>query len=101
MKDENSVLLVDFHNILNRWKNYFSQLLKVHNVSDVRQIEVIRLNPVVLKLKLLLQAHISYAKVCVGDSHMSTNSTLLRNYVTMQRMTQLCSNRHMSVAMQW
>jgi hypothetical protein len=27
-------------NILNRWKNYFSQLLNVHNVSYVRQIEV-------------------------------------------------------------
>jgi hypothetical protein len=27
-------------NILNRWKNYFSQLLNVHSVSDVRQIEV-------------------------------------------------------------
>jgi hypothetical protein len=32
--------LVDSQNILNRWKNYFSQLLNVHNVSDVRQIEV-------------------------------------------------------------
>jgi hypothetical protein len=56
VKDENGVLLVDFHNILNSRKNYVSQLLKVHNVSDVRQIEVIWLNPVVLKLKLLLQS---------------------------------------------
>jgi hypothetical protein len=24
---------------LNRWKNYFSQLLNVHGISDVRQIE--------------------------------------------------------------
>jgi hypothetical protein len=40
MKDENGDLLVDSHNILNRWKNYFSQLLNVHNVSDVRQIQV-------------------------------------------------------------
>jgi hypothetical protein len=38
VRDENGVLLVDSHNILNRWKNYFSQLLNVHNVSDVRQI---------------------------------------------------------------
>jgi hypothetical protein len=36
VKDENGVLLADSHNILNRWKNYFSQLLNVHNVSDVR-----------------------------------------------------------------
>jgi hypothetical protein len=36
----NGNLLADFHNILNRWKNCFSQLLSVHNVSDVRKIEV-------------------------------------------------------------
>jgi hypothetical protein len=40
VKDENGDLLADSHSILNRWKNYFSQLLNVHNISDVRQIEV-------------------------------------------------------------
>jgi hypothetical protein len=40
VKDENGGLLADSRNILNRWKNYFSQLLNVHNVSDVGQIEV-------------------------------------------------------------
>jgi hypothetical protein len=30
--------------MLNRWKNYYYELLNVHNVSDVRQIEYIRLN---------------------------------------------------------
>jgi hypothetical protein len=34
VKDENGDLLADSHNISNRWKNYFSQLLNVH-VSDV------------------------------------------------------------------
>jgi hypothetical protein len=34
-EDENGDLLADSHSILNRWKNYFSQLLNVHNVSDV------------------------------------------------------------------
>jgi hypothetical protein len=28
VKDENGNLLADFHNTFNRWKNYFSQLLK-------------------------------------------------------------------------
>jgi hypothetical protein len=37
MKDENCDLLADSHNILNRWKNYFSQLLNVHRISHVRQ----------------------------------------------------------------
>jgi hypothetical protein len=35
VKDEKGDLLVDSHNILNSWKNYFSLLLNVHNVSDV------------------------------------------------------------------
>jgi hypothetical protein len=29
-------MLADSHNNLNRWKNYFSHLLTVHRVSDVR-----------------------------------------------------------------
>jgi hypothetical protein len=40
VKDENGDLLADFHNILNRWKNYFSQLLNVHNVSDVIEVHM-------------------------------------------------------------
>jgi hypothetical protein len=47
MKDENGNLLADSHNILNRWKNDFSQLLNAHNVSDVRQIEVHMAEPLV------------------------------------------------------
>jgi hypothetical protein len=47
VKDENGDLLADSHNILNRWKKHFSQLLNVHNVSDVRQIEVYTAEPLV------------------------------------------------------
>jgi hypothetical protein len=37
VKDESGGLLADSHNILNRWKNYFWQLLNVHGVNDVRK----------------------------------------------------------------
>jgi hypothetical protein len=47
VKDENGDLLADSYNILNRWKNFFSQLLNVHNVSDVRQIGVHMAEPLV------------------------------------------------------
>jgi hypothetical protein len=47
VKDDNGDLLSDSHNILNKWKNFFSQLLNVHNVSDIRQIEVHRAEPLV------------------------------------------------------
>jgi hypothetical protein len=39
-KYENSDLLVDSHNILNRWKNYLCQLLNAHGVNDGRQTEM-------------------------------------------------------------
>jgi hypothetical protein len=47
VKDENGDLLSDSRNILNRQKNYFSQLLNMHSVSDVRQIEVHMAEPLV------------------------------------------------------
>jgi hypothetical protein len=40
-------LLVDSHNILNRWKRYFPQLLNLHSVCDVRQIEIHIIQPLV------------------------------------------------------
>jgi hypothetical protein len=40
VKDENGDLLADSHSILNRWKNYFSQLLNLLRVSNVMQIEI-------------------------------------------------------------
>jgi hypothetical protein len=45
-KHENGDLLAD-SDILNRWKNYFSQLLNVHRVSDVRQMEIHIVEPLV------------------------------------------------------
>jgi hypothetical protein len=47
VKDENSDLLANSHNILNKLKYYFSQLLNMHNVSDVRQIKVPTTEPLV------------------------------------------------------
>jgi hypothetical protein len=45
VKDENSDLQTDFHNIINRWKSYFSQLLNVYNASDVWQFEIFTAEP--------------------------------------------------------
>jgi hypothetical protein len=47
LKDERSNLLVDPHKILNRWKNYFSQLLNVHRAGDVRHTEMHTAEPFV------------------------------------------------------
>jgi hypothetical protein len=40
IKDAKGDLVADSHSILARWRNYFSQLLNVHGVSDVKQAEI-------------------------------------------------------------
>jgi hypothetical protein len=40
VKEENDDLLSDSRSILNRWKNYFCQLLNVHGINDVRQTKI-------------------------------------------------------------
>jgi hypothetical protein len=62
VKDENGGLLADSYNTLHRWKNYFSLLLNVHNVSDVRQIEVHTAEPLVPSLSHL-DTEIAIAKL--------------------------------------
>jgi hypothetical protein len=49
VKEKNSDLLADSHSILNRWKNYFCQLLNVLGVNDVRQTEIHTAEPLVLE----------------------------------------------------
>jgi len=37
VKNEKGDVVADSHSIMARWRNYFSQLLNVHGVNDVRQ----------------------------------------------------------------
>jgi len=41
------VTWLDSHSNLTRWRNYFSQLLNVYGVNDVRQTEIHTAEPVV------------------------------------------------------
>jgi hypothetical protein len=40
-------LVADSNSILARWRNYFSQILNVHGVNDVRQTEIHTAEPLV------------------------------------------------------
>jgi hypothetical protein len=40
VKDEKGDMIADSQSIMARWRNYFSQLLNVHGVNDVRQAEI-------------------------------------------------------------
>jgi hypothetical protein len=46
VKDENGNLLADPQNVLNRWKNFFNQVLNVHGVH-VRQMDIHTAEPLV------------------------------------------------------
>jgi len=48
VKDEKGDLVKDIHSILARWRNNFSQLLKVRGVNDVRQAEIHTAEPLML-----------------------------------------------------
>jgi hypothetical protein len=47
IKDENGNLLADPQNVLNRWKNFFNQVLNVPAVHDVRQMDLHTAEPLV------------------------------------------------------
>jgi hypothetical protein len=69
LKAVNGEVLADSHNILNRWKIYLSQLLNVHNVSDVRQIVVHTAEPLVpgpscLEVKIAIAKLKKYKSLC-------------------------------------
>ena len=40
VKDKIGDLVADSHSFMARWRKYFSQLLNVHEVNDVRQAEI-------------------------------------------------------------
>ena len=47
VKNQNEELLADSNSILNRWKDYFSQLLNVHKDNDVGEIEIQTAGPLI------------------------------------------------------
>jgi hypothetical protein len=68
------IYLWDSDNIWNRKKNYFSQLLNLHNVSDVRQIEVHMAEPLVpgpshLEVEIATAKLKKYKSVCNPQTH--------------------------------
>jgi hypothetical protein len=47
IKDENGNLLADPKSVLNRWEHFFNQVLNVHGIHDVRQMDVHTAKPLV------------------------------------------------------
>ena len=54
VNDEKVDFVADFHSIMARWRNYFSKILNVHGISDVRQAEIHTAVPLVPKSSVLV-----------------------------------------------
>jgi hypothetical protein len=56
------VICSQIHGVLNRWKHFFNQVLNIHGVHDVRQMDIPMAEPLVpeppalSKWKLLLES---------------------------------------------
>jgi hypothetical protein len=97
LRDEKSDLLAYSHNILNRWKNYYSHLLNVHNVRDVRQTEVHTAEPLVPSLSRL-EAEIAIAKL---KKHISPGSDEIPTELTQAGGEILLSAIHKLINSDW
>jgi hypothetical protein len=53
VKDGNGNLLADPQSVLNRWKNFFNEVLNVHGVHDVRQMDIHTAEPLVAEPSLV------------------------------------------------
>jgi hypothetical protein len=60
--DENGTLLSDIHNILNTWKDCFSELLNMRSASYVGQIQIHAAEPLVPGPSLL-EVAVAFAKL--------------------------------------
>jgi hypothetical protein len=49
IKDENGTLLADSQSVLNRWKNFFVQVLTVHGDNNVRHMDIHMADPLMLE----------------------------------------------------
>jgi hypothetical protein len=61
IKHQNVNPLAKSQNVLNRWKDFFNQVLNIHGVYDVRQMDIHTTEPLVpgpslVDLKLLLES---------------------------------------------
>jgi hypothetical protein len=69
IKDENGSLLTYPQSVLNRWKNFFNQVLNVHGVHDVRQMdihmaELLVPEPSLVKMETAIQKLKMYKSPC-------------------------------------
>jgi hypothetical protein len=97
IKDENGNLIADPQNILNRWKNFFNQVLNVHGVHNVRQKDVETAEPLVPE-RSLVEMEIAIGKL---KSYKSPSTYQIPAELIKAGGETLCSEMHKLIRSIW
>jgi hypothetical protein len=97
INDENCNLLADPQSILNKWKNFFNQMLNVHGVYDVRQKDIQTAEPLVPEPSLV-EVEIAIGKL---KSYKSPGTDQIPAELIKAEGETLCSKIHRLISSIW
>ena len=89
--------MADPHSIMARWRNYFSQLLNVHEDNDVRQTEIHTVEPLVPEPSAL-QVELAIGKL---KNHKSPGIDQIPTELIKERGRTICCAIHKLVNSIW
>jgi hypothetical protein len=97
IKDENGNLLADPRNVLNRWKNFFNQVLNVHAVYDIRQMDIHTAEPLIPE-PVFVEVEIAIGKL---KSYKSPGTDQIPAELIKTGGETLCSEIHRLICSMW
>jgi hypothetical protein len=97
IKDVNGNLLADPQSVLNKWKNFFNQVLNVHGVLDVRQKDIHMAEPLVPEPSLV-EVEIAIGKL---KSYKSPGTDQILAELIEAGGEKLCSETHKFICSIW
>jgi hypothetical protein len=96
-KDENGNLLADPQNVSNRWNNFFSQVLNIHGVHNVRQMDIHTTEPLVPEPSLV-EVEIAIGKL---KSYKYPGTNQIMTELIKAGCETLCSEIHKLICSIW
>jgi hypothetical protein len=97
VKDGNGNLLADQQSVLNRWTNFFNQMLNVHGLHNVRQEDIQKAEPLVPEPSLV-EVEIATGKL---ESYKSPGTDQIPAELIKARGEMLCSEIHKFICSIW
>jgi hypothetical protein len=96
-EDENGNLVTNPHSVLNRWNNFFNQVLNVHWVHDVKHIDIHTAQPLVPEPSLVK------VKIAIGKMkrYKSPSTDQIAAKLTKGGGKTLCSKTHKFIQSIW